>query len=180
MPCGFAPSAAVLLCCAARRTDCPVASLLAMTCCNMHLPAWQGHFPSGKFVALSVFLRHHPPCNRAHLPVFSMSLRASAHTGVAIRVPAEILDKLAAVGANSQHLSYSPKVFPFAMCCRKENGLPRRSAPRNDMQKHAGVHMAMTWYHGKFVTFFVFAQSTAPHHPLPQGMRIVPSLRSSQ
>ena len=99
------------------------------------------------------------------------------------------------------------------MCCRKENGLPRRFAPRNDMQKHApvrmsnyvlpgqirsfsvfalgtafcyappqgeriatpvcalvrndmlkhaGVHMAMTWYHGKFVTFFVFAQSTAP------------------
>ena len=33
---------------------------------------------------------------------------------------------------------YSPKVFPFTLCCCKENGLPRRFAPRNDMQKHAG------------------------------------------
>ncbi len=33
---------------------------------------------------------------------------------------------------------YSPKVFPFTLCCCKENGLPRRFAPRHDMQKHAG------------------------------------------
>ena len=66
-----------------------------------------------------------------------VSLRTSAHTGVAIRVPAEILDKLAAVGANPQHLSYSPKVFPFVMYCRRGCGLSRRFAPRNDMLKLA-------------------------------------------
>ena len=113
-------------------------------------------------------------------------------------------------------LRMRPKCCYFAMPHRRRSGLPRRFAPRNDMQKHAavrmsnyvlpgqihsfsvfalgtafrhappqgvriatpvcalvrndmlkhaGVHMAMTWYHGKFVTFFVFAQSTAPHHP---------------
>ncbi len=110
-------------------------------------------------------------------------------------------------------LRMRPKCCYFAMPHRRRSGLPRRFAPRNDMQKHAavrmsnyvlpgqihsfsvfalgtafrhappqgvriatpvcalvrndmlkhaGVHMAMTWYHGKFVTFFVFAQSTAP------------------
>ena len=64
-----------------------------------------------------------------------MSLRASAHTGVAIRVPAEIPGKLVGLRANPQPLSYSPKVLLSAMPCRKENGLSRRFAPRNDMQK---------------------------------------------
>ena len=123
-----------------------------MTCCNMHLPAWQGRFPSGKFVALSVFLRHHPPCSRTHTPAFCMpsqtpslhprtrpsfcmSLRTSAHTGVAIRVPAGKLGKLALLQANPQHLSYSPEVLLSVAPCRREYGLSRRSAPRNDMQK---------------------------------------------
>ena len=65
-----------------------------------------------------------------------MSLRTSAHTGAAIRFPAEMPGKLVGLRANSQCFSYSPKVLLFVMCCRKEYGLPRRFAPRNDMQKH--------------------------------------------
>ena len=64
-----------------------------------------------------------------------MSLRTSAHTGAAIRVPAEMPGKLAPLRANPQPLSYSPKVLLSAMPCRKEYGLPRRFAPRNDMLK---------------------------------------------
>ncbi len=76
--------------------------------------------------------------------------------------PAEKLGKVVALRANPLRLTHSPKVLLPAMPYRRRSGLPRRFAPRNDMLKHAGVHMAMTWYHGKFVTFFVFAQSTAP------------------
>ena len=77
------------------------------------------------------------PCTRARLPVFSMSLRTSAHTGAAIRVPAGKLYKLVILRANSQHFSDSPKVLLSVMPCRKEYGLPRRFAPRNDMLKFA-------------------------------------------
>ena len=125
-------SAAILLCPTAGEADCHVAPLLAMTCRNMHLSAWQGHFPSGKFVALSVFLRHHPPCNRAHLPVFSMSLRASAHTGVAIRVSAGKPDKLAAARANSYQLRI----------CLRYYSLPCAAARRTDC--HVASLLAMT------------------------------------
>ena len=124
-----------LLCPAAGVTDCHVASLLAMTCCNMHLPAWQGRFPSGKFVALFRIPQASPPCPCEHLASFCMSLRTSAHTGAAIRVPAEMPGKLAAARANSLRLTYLPKVLFFTLCYCKENGLPRRSAPRNDMLK---------------------------------------------
>ena len=234
--------------------DCPVAPLLAMT-------------------------RGGGPCTRRHLPVFCMSLRTSAHTGAAIRVPAGIPDKLAAARANSYQLRiclryyslpcaaagvtdchvasllamtcnnllrvraarthcrgkpvtahefaqsaafselslrrsglprrfaprndkggrplhpqtparllhvianqcahwcgnpfspqrnlaswhyfwqirstfpYSPKVLPSVMPCRRECGLPRRFAPRNDMQKHAAVCGCNCVVPGKFVTF---------------------------
>ena len=64
--------------------------------------------------------------------------RTLGRRGVAIRFPAEKPGKLAPLRANSQPLSYSPKVLLSAMPCRKENGLPRRFAPRNDMQKLAG------------------------------------------
>ena len=47
-------------------------------------------------------------CNRAHLPVFSMSLRTSAHTGAAIRVPAGKANKLAILWANSYPSTNSP------------------------------------------------------------------------
>ena len=92
------PKYCFLFCATARRTDCHVASLLAMTSINLPRVCiiW-GHCrgAAGK-----------RPCTCAHLPVFSMSLRTtslhqrtrpsfsmslrtSAHTGVAIRVPAE-------------------------------------------------------------------------------------------
>ena len=58
--------------------------------------------------------------------------RTLGRRGVAIRVPAEMPGKLAPLRANSQPLSYSPKVLLSAMPCRKENGLSRRFAPRND------------------------------------------------
>ena len=72
------------------------------------------------------------PCNRTRVSVFCMSLRTSAHTGVAIRIPAGMPGKLAAVWANSWRFSDLPKVLLFVLCCRKEYGLPRRFAPRND------------------------------------------------
>ena len=70
-------------------------------------------------------------------PSFCMSLRASAHTGVAIRVPAEEPGKSVVLRANSSCFSYLPKVFLFVLWYCKEYGLPRRFAPRNDMQKLA-------------------------------------------
>ena len=75
------------------------------------------------------------PCNRAHASSFSMSLRTSAHTGAAIRVPAEKLCKLAILRANLWRFSDSPKVLLFVLLYCEENGLSRRFAPRNDMQK---------------------------------------------
>ena len=70
----------------ARRTDCHVASLLAMTV-------------GGR------------PCTRSHASVFCMSLRTSAHTGAAIRFPAAIPGKHVELKANSLRLAYSPKVL---------------------------------------------------------------------
>ena len=77
------------------------------------------------------------PCNRTRVSVFCMSLRTSAHTGAAIRIPAGMPGKLAAVWANSWRFSDLPKVLLFVLCCRKEYGLPRRFASRNDMQRLA-------------------------------------------
>ncbi len=120
------------------------------------------------------------PCNRAHASSFSMSLRTSAHTGAAIRVPAEKLCKLAILRANLWRFSDSPKVLLFVLLYCEENGLPRRFAPRNDMLKHGRCPQGNDVAPGEFVTLFGFAQSTASRHALPQGERIVPSLRSSQ
>ena len=64
-----------------------------------------------------------------------MSLRASAHTGVAIRVPAEKRCKPVGLRANSQLLRIRREKLLSVMSYRKEYGLPRRFAPRNDMQK---------------------------------------------
>ena len=56
--------------------------------------------PSGKPVTALLVCLEPPPCTRRHASVFCMSLRASAHTGVAIRFPAEKLGKLALLLAN--------------------------------------------------------------------------------
>ena len=78
-------------------------------------------------------------CTRARVRTClpNLSLRTSAHTGVAIRNPAGKLGKLALLRANSSCFSYLPKVFLFVLWYCKEYGLPRRFAPRNDMQKFA-------------------------------------------
>ena len=80
-------------------------------------------------------------CTRARVRTYlpNLSLRTSAHTGAAIRVPAGKPGKLALLQANPQHLSYSPEVLLSVMSYRREYGLPRRFAPRNDMQKEGRV-----------------------------------------
>ena len=75
---------------------------------------------------------------------------------------------------------YSPKVLLSVMPCRRRSGLPRRFAPRNDMQKHAAVCGCNCVVPGKFVTFFVFALGATFCYALPQELRIATSLRSSQ
>ena len=106
----------------ARRTDCPVASLLAMTCRNMagvrlgsYVVPWQSASPAQGVHCGNVLTNvttpppsachcEPRPCTRSHAATFCMSLRTSAHTGVAIRVPAGKLSKLAILRANPQLL----------------------------------------------------------------------------
>ena len=85
-------------------------------------------------------------CNRRHPANFCMSLRTSAHTGVAIRVPAEKRDKLVAVGANSQLFRIRLKCCFLSCSTARRSGLPRRFAPRNDMQR------TVTRTHSKYVS----------------------------
>ena len=97
-----------LVCAAARRTDCRVASLLAMT-------------ERGR------------SCTRRNASVFSMSLRTSAHTGVAIRFPAVKPSKLVLLQANPYALFRIRPKYYFLLCpAARRCGLPRRFAPRND------------------------------------------------
>ena len=118
----FAQSTTLRYALAARRTDCPVASLLAMTVGEVLAPV--------DTPCLLHTLRAPRPCTRAHVPAFCMSLRTSAHT------------------------------------CG--NPRPRRNAWQVGTTS------------GKSAAPFVFARSTTFRYALPQGERIVPSLRSSQ
>ena len=116
-------------------------------------------------------LRAKRSCNRRCVSVFSMSLRTSAHTGVAIRIPwqkrgtlhpcpgahiptkpvianqcAHLWQSVSPQGnlASWQYLGrirdtlrIRPK-YCFLFCtAARSYGLPRRFAPRNDMQKFA-------------------------------------------
>ena len=71
-------------------------------------------------------------CNRRHASVFCMSLRTSAHTGVAIRFPRRGTWQ----GGSSLGEFVTPCVFALGAALRyvlpQEYGLPRRFAPRND------------------------------------------------
>ena len=51
------------------------------------------------------------------------------------------------------------------MSYRKENGLPRRFAPRNDMQKHASVRMARTLSEWQIRCAFRIPQASPPLQP---------------
>ena len=53
--------------------------------------------------------------------------------------PAGKPSKLALLWANSLRLAYSPKAVLLVLPHCKENGLSRRHAPRNDMQRLAGL-----------------------------------------
>ena len=98
-------------------------------------PHRQGRCTRQNCHRLRTFPRVPPPCTRWRVPVFCMSLRTSAHTGVAIRVPAGKGNDKCAFGRIRSIFSYSPKVLLSVMLYCKENGLPRRCAPRNDMLK---------------------------------------------
>ena len=95
-----------------RSTDCHVASLLAMTmggrtCIRAHV------FPSA-----------------CHCEPVRTLVRQSVF-------PAGKLGKLVVLRANSRLLRIRREKLLSALLCCKENGLPRRFAPRNDMQKLA-------------------------------------------
>ena len=70
--------------------------------------------------------RQHPLAHVATRQSFAC--HCEERSDVAIRVPAGKPGKLALLWANPQHLSYSPEVFPFAMCCRRRDGLPHQCA----------------------------------------------------
>ncbi len=55
------------------------------------------------------------PCNRKHVAYFCMSLRTSAHTGVAIRVPAENPGNLVLLQANPLLFRIHPK-YSLSLC----------------------------------------------------------------
>ena len=55
------------------------------------------------------------PCNRKHVAYFCMSLRTSAHTGVAIRVPAEKPSNLVLLQANPLLFRIHPK-YSLSLC----------------------------------------------------------------
>ena len=93
------------------------------------------------------------PCTRGHASVFCMSLRTSAHTGVAIRSPRrETWQAGNTLGEFVTHCEFALNSALFTPC-RRRSGLPRRCAPRNDMQKHAAVCGCNCVVPGKFVTF---------------------------
>ena len=123
-----------------RRTDCPVASLLAMTgerrkrvriartfstsslAGAEHGGLWDDEVWQSASPAQSVHCGNvltniaTPPPSACHCePV---------RTPVAIRFLAEIPDMSVVLRANSPCFSYSPKVLLFVLCCRRENGLP--------------------------------------------------------
>ena len=102
--------------CTARGTDCPAASLLAMTSINLPrfstsaakqtVPRFRRENSlahAQKPFRLLHVIANYCPCNRRSPSVFCMSLRGAGRLprDVAIRFPAEILDKLPAVWANS-------------------------------------------------------------------------------
>ena len=94
-------------------------------------------------------------CNRSNASFYSMSLRTSAHTGVAIRIPAEKAKKWAVFWANSYHLPFRLKycynVMRFcgvadchvasllAMTCRN---LLRVCVCKYLFQQHPGIPLA--------------------------------------
>ena len=139
-----------LSCLTAGSTDCHVASLLAMTM-------------GGR------------PCTRRHAPAFrtpcAPNILAPAHTSFLLHVianqcahwcgnpfsPQRSLASWLLFGQIRDALRMRPKCCYFAMPHRRRSGLPRRFAPRNDMQKHAAVRMSNYVLPGQIRSFYEFA-----------------------
>ena len=69
-----------------------------------------------------------------------MSLRASAHTGVAIRSPRrETYHIRNTWGKFVTPYGFAGKNYYLFCATARGNGLPRRFAPRNDMQKEEAL-----------------------------------------
>ena len=122
-------------------------------------------------------LRAKRSCTRRRVTVFSMSLRTSAHTGVAIRFPRREAWQVGCCLGKFVTLSRIRLRRCFLLCATAgEADCP--VAPllamtcRNMRRVSSCTDLAL----GKFAGGCVFALSTAFRYTLPQGGRIVPSL----
>ena len=128
--------------CYRRRTDCPVASLLAMTCSNLlpvHIIPGHCRYAAGK--APLPTCRAPPPCNRTHTPAFCMPLHPTPLQPQTRSIFLHVIANQCAhwcgnprprreswqpgtTSGKSAAFPYSPKVFPFAMCYRRRTDCP--------------------------------------------------------
>ena len=143
------------------------------------------------------FHRAKRPCNRRRVsvfcmssratslhprtrPSFCMSLRASAHTGVAIRSPRRETWQAGTTSGKFAAFPYSPGRIAFRFVLPQENGLPRRFAPRNDMQKLAACSHCKDAPPGQIRNRLRIRLKCCFFLAFSAGMRIATSLRSSQ
>ena len=99
------------------------------------------------------------PCTRRRVSVFCMSLRASAHTGVAIRVPAGKRCKLVILRANSYALSRIRPKHCFLSCpAAGDADCHVASLLAMTCKNLLRVRTARTHYRGKFPPVCAFTQ----------------------
>ena len=102
------------------------------------------------------------PCTRARLPAFCMSLRTSAHTGVAIRFPRREAWQVGCCLGKFVALSRIRLRRCFLLCATAGvtdcHVAPLLAMTCRNMQLPA---VATAWCHGKFVTPYVCALSAA-------------------
>ena len=111
------------------------------------------------------------PCTRSHTSVFCMSLRASAHTGVAIRVPAGAQNEKQYLRRIPNHLRICPNRSQLVKYLCGDADCHAASLLAMTCRNMRRVRMATTWCRGKFVTLSAFAKGTAGQ-PLPPCPRI--------
>ena len=167
------PKYRFLLCPAARRTDCHVASLLAMTVGRCHrapCPHFPAPLPRSKFPRTR---RAPRPCTREHLPAFCPSLRGAGrlHRDVAIRVPAGAQNEKQYLRRIPNHLRICPNRSQLVKYLCGDADCHVASLLAMTCRNMRRVRMATTWCRGKFVTLSAFAKGTAGQ-PLPPCPRI--------
>ena len=117
------------------------------------------------------------PCTRARLPAFCMSLRTSAHTGVAIRFPRREAWQVGCCLGKFVTLSRIRLRRCFLLCATAgEADCPVAPLLAMTCRNMRRVSSCTDLVLGKFAGGCVFALSTAFRYTLPQGGRIVPSL----